>query len=387
MSKSKECWSPLSCFSQVALWLKFLMISVIDDLKFLLSNCGTLPHFRTPAIICLGISASKFIDASKNETACLDNFLRSNPTETHKAPSTATKPEDDTTQSQRDKGNATKRNSLDFFFSPSQSVTSSQLQDDNKLTQQSKEVGVKKQVQKKHSLEHFFTPSQRTENKSPSEIETEHLGMNGSESTPNKNVRKGKTTEISPGTSFFKKKSARGFFAKKLQENSIGTEVNEDTNYDDNDVEVRNAFEENVTELDVIEEPSEFKADNTNDASFESRNVLDNASVPSTSTKPVSHDHVSEQPIPTSDEVLCEKCKQIISVWEYPEHLDYHFALELQNQTEIPSVDISKKQGPTSGVPQEKMSGKRRGRPPGPSSKKAKIDSGSATIHSFFKPK
>ena len=348
----------------------------------------TLSCSRTPAIVCLGISASKFIDASKNETASLDNFLRSNPTKTQKAPATATKPEEDTTQSQRDNGSATKRSSLDFFFSPSQSVTLSQLQDNNnKLTQQSKEVGVKKQAQKKHSLEHFFTPSQRTQDISPSNIETESLGTNGSESTPNKNVRKGKATEISSGTSFFKKNSVRGFFAKKLRENSIGTEVNEDINCDNKDIEVGNEFEENVTESNVIEEPSEFKAHNTNDASFEPRNLLDNASVPSTSAEPVSHNHVSEQPIPTSDEVLCKKCNKIISVWEYPEHLDYHFALELQNQTEIPSVDISRKQGSTSGVPQEKMAGKRRGRPPGPSSKKSKIDSGSATIHSFFKPK
>jgi len=34
----------------------------------------------------------------------------------------------------------------------------------------------------------------------------------------------------------------------------------------------------------------------------------------------------------TEDEVLCEKCDRRVSAWEMPEHLDYHFALELQKQ-------------------------------------------------------
>uniref|UniRef100_A0A8D0BL72 DNA polymerase eta n=1 Tax=Salvator merianae TaxID=96440 RepID=A0A8D0BL72_SALMN len=33
----------------------------------------------------------------------------------------------------------------------------------------------------------------------------------------------------------------------------------------------------------------------------------------------------------TGDWVLCEKCKQQVLVWELIEHLDYHFAVELQN--------------------------------------------------------
>lgn len=30
------------------------------------------------------------------------------------------------------------------------------------------------------------------------------------------------------------------------------------------------------------------------------------------------------------DQVLCEKCDSLVPVWDMPEHLDYHFALELQ---------------------------------------------------------
>nr|2I5O_A Chain A, DNA polymerase eta [Homo sapiens] len=30
------------------------------------------------------------------------------------------------------------------------------------------------------------------------------------------------------------------------------------------------------------------------------------------------------------DQVPCEKCGSLVPVWDMPEHMDYHFALELQ---------------------------------------------------------
>lgn len=33
----------------------------------------------------------------------------------------------------------------------------------------------------------------------------------------------------------------------------------------------------------------------------------------------------------TGDRMLCEKCNQSVLVWQFTEHLDYHFAVELQN--------------------------------------------------------
>ncbi|XP_058019023.1 DNA polymerase eta isoform X2 [Ahaetulla prasina] len=36
-------------------------------------------------------------------------------------------------------------------------------------------------------------------------------------------------------------------------------------------------------------------------------------------------------PSSMDDCLLCEKCNQKVAVWEYSEHLDYHFAVELQN--------------------------------------------------------
>uniref|UniRef100_A0A2D4H1G0 UBZ3-type domain-containing protein n=1 Tax=Micrurus corallinus TaxID=54390 RepID=A0A2D4H1G0_MICCO len=36
-------------------------------------------------------------------------------------------------------------------------------------------------------------------------------------------------------------------------------------------------------------------------------------------------------PSSMDDCLLCEKCNQKVAVWEFTEHLDYHFAVELQN--------------------------------------------------------
>ncbi|XP_010009123.1 PREDICTED: DNA polymerase eta, partial [Nestor notabilis] len=43
-------------------------------------------------------------------------------------------------------------------------------------------------------------------------------------------------------------------------------------------------------------------------------------------------------PASPGDQQRCEKCGQLVLVWELPEHMDYHFALELQSSFLEPSV-------------------------------------------------
>ncbi|ELT99496.1 hypothetical protein CAPTEDRAFT_172544 [Capitella teleta] len=85
-----------------------------------------------------------------------------------------------------------------------------------------------------------------------------------------------------------------------------------------------------------------------------------------------------------SDMVTCEKCQQSVSAWEMPEHLDYHFAADLQDEENAlrsgngrpkgalaPPVSLKRKVGET---------GKSKGRP----SKLAKSQNGSHKLHHFF---
>lgn len=80
------------------------------------------------------------------------------------------------------------------------------------------------------------------------------------------------------------------------------------------------------------------------------------------------------------DLVLCEKCDSLVPVWDMPEHMDYHFALELQKSFLQPCT--SKPQA----VPAMSPQGKRNPKSPLASSNKRLRPHGMQTLDSFFKP-
>ncbi|XP_020667470.3 DNA polymerase eta isoform X1 [Pogona vitticeps] len=71
-------------------------------------------------------------------------------------------------------------------------------------------------------------------------------------------------------------------------------------------------------ETETLEAPSELP-----DASKEERVQL--------ASEPLQGEADSLAPPYVDDRILCEKCNQQVLVWEFTEHLDYHFAVELQN--------------------------------------------------------
>ncbi|XP_070578564.1 DNA polymerase eta-like [Ptychodera flava] len=94
--------------------------------------------------------------------------------------------------------------------------------------------------------------------------------------------------------------------------------------------------------------------------------------------------HVTQDTKCDADVVECDKCGNMVSVWELPEHLDFHFAMDIQAQMNsqppvhtngvAPSVaNVGKKLG---------ASGKA-----GQNSKKKSKASTNSTLHSFFKRK
>nr|XP_045012466.1 DNA polymerase eta isoform X2 [Jaculus jaculus] len=82
----------------------------------------------------------------------------------------------------------------------------------------------------------------------------------------------------------------------------------------------------------------------------------------------------------TEDQVSCEKCGSLVPVWDMPEHIDYHFALELQKSFLQPHV--SKPPAVSATSPQ----GKRSHKSPLASSNKRPRPGGMQTLESFFKP-
>lgn len=84
--------------------------------------------------------------------------------------------------------------------------------------------------------------------------------------------------------------------------------------------------------------------------------------------------------LPTEDQVPCEKCGSLVSVWEVPEHTDYHFALELQKSFLQPHSS-----NPLV-VPASSPQSKRNPKSPLASRNKRPRPEGMQTLESFFKP-
>ncbi|XP_007484039.1 DNA polymerase eta isoform X3 [Monodelphis domestica] len=81
------------------------------------------------------------------------------------------------------------------------------------------------------------------------------------------------------------------------------------------------------------------------------------------------------------DQLCCEKCGSLILVWEMPEHMDYHFAMELQRSFLGPCSPKPPVVPPTSP-----SQAKRSPKSPLPSSAKRLRPEGTRTLESFFKP-
>ncbi|XP_070788587.1 DNA polymerase eta [Pituophis catenifer annectens] len=85
-------------------------------------------------------------------------------------------------------------------------------------------------------------------------------------------------------------------------------------------------------------------------------------------------------PSSMDDSLLCEKCNQKVAVWEYTEHLDYHFAVELQNSF---SGSNSFRSVESLASPMKEKNKSREQRTT--SAKRPKQD-GTRTLDFFFKP-
>lgn len=79
------------------------------------------------------------------------------------------------------------------------------------------------------------------------------------------------------------------------------------------------------------------------------------------------------------DHVPCEKCGSLILVWEMPEHMDYHFAVELQKSFLQPHSSNPQ-------VVSALTQGKRNPKSPLSSGNKRPRPEGMQTLESFFKP-
>lgn len=100
--------------------------------------------------------------------------------------------------------------------------------------------------------------------------------------------------------------------------------------------------------------------------------------------------HQLPSSVAREDIITCERCGQDVSVWEMPEHNDYHFALDLQNSLSSSAPSTSSSSSSTAsplGVAGHSARGKTKSRlQSGPQSKRHRSQGGGhGTLDAFFK--
>ncbi|NXU85119.1 POLH polymerase, partial [Xiphorhynchus elegans] len=102
---------------------------------------------------------------------------------------------------------------------------------------------------------------------------------------------------------------------------------------------------------------------------------------------PPSPELVPLPPASPGDQQHCEKCGQLVLMWEFPEHMDYHFALELQSSFLEPGAPAGLEAAPNPKAAASRSPAKARNKPktPAGSSAKRPKESGARTLDFFFK--
>ncbi|KFQ16146.1 DNA polymerase eta, partial [Leptosomus discolor] len=92
-------------------------------------------------------------------------------------------------------------------------------------------------------------------------------------------------------------------------------------------------------------------------------------------------------PASPGDQQHCEKCGQLVLVWEFPEHMDYHFALELQSSFLEPSAPTAPAAAPSPKAAASRSPSRAKNKPktPAGSSAKRPREGVTRTLDFFFK--
>ncbi|XP_071792528.1 DNA polymerase eta-like [Asterias amurensis] len=375
-----------------------------------LNMAGNQQEDWVPSITSLGISASKFseIQSGKSGIQRLDNFLSAVARLSEDQPGTSSATEDD------DDDNDPEHQAI-VDLTRGDGIKDGQSTDDEQK---------ESQVVKKYGIQAFFTPRKEQ----PSEDNEESPDTKGQSqivSGRTKGTRKSENSGRSKKESAQKKTA--GFFGNYFQKMREAGESNDacktDAASSDSDSIVLESsksgscFVESTNQLHVVDSsnkgPStDSKPSDVTDPAAKHQNnhhlkqtveTLENVTDSVNGSEELeTNTHRNEQldvpfdPSLTTDTVLCEKCNKVVSSWDYPEHLDYHFAVDLQKEMGLSEINQSGSSGtPDTGQRSSvsgtgSRSGKRRAKSHGSSegAKKAKTDlSPGSTLHSFFRKK
>lgn len=410
-----------------------------DDAFALLQKFNTLaPHQAawSPDIVCLGLSASKFLDEPNKGIGNISSYLGSNVINNSQTPSKDQENTQTQTNIANQKQNNTKGTISSFFnkkVSKSDTVTSTRsyllnkekslsvddipvgndddydLSEDglnpqlgvnegfdpvkiNHFVTENKSLDIhvhvpvqhmktEKNVKKRNSIEYFF------QNKDTSNCQTK-LKNEESMSSVNKISKclmEGDSTAKVQKKGFFASKSSKFIANSDVMEPDISPETSKISEtfglHNSNMSESLMSFDldSNSLDRDVFDSlPNDIKKEileGLNKKNPRKESVKDPFSdLANTNSTSDSDQIFGESSLENSDYLPCEKCGKVVKGWEMPEHLDFHFAQELQAElrTEQPVSNV-----PTAKRKLENMAKKS-------SNKKMKVKDSSTTLDSFF---
>lgn len=109
------------------------------------------------------------------------------------------------------------------------------------------------------------------------------------------------------------------------------------------------------------------------------RTATDNNSLPYDVTENETTALPTDDPVVLAEDFIeCEKCRKLVSVWEMPEHTDYHFAMELQK-----NMNAEERRPPLQVASEQSKKRKSVGSYD-KSKKKSKVESAQGKLDSFF---
>ncbi|KAK3593446.1 hypothetical protein CHS0354_020211 [Potamilus streckersoni] len=351
-------------------WKKFA-----DNAFALLQKFNTSPaHQKTwsPHIIGIGLSASKFVnDAVSGMSSIEDIFLKS-AAQSKSYSNNRQQISTGTTQSsslmEMEGKTAEKKMNSSLFQNVSsflQRSTDNRINScDNEICNNSAssvtvcdldEKGIKKK-ENRGTLFSFFKPKTEEENcvvesGSVIDVESENHNSDTDHSTFIQNDH--------CKTNFLHK----GFFASKLQ-SMAEEDVSEQQKSDRNSVSVLDLMKEADMKRKVSMKPTEvISVCRTSDGNVIRNKPIENSVLVENEECPIGmdilHNSAAENykvidlgckeidsksaigQMSTNDDYLpCENCGELVLIWEMPEHLDFHFAMKLQNDINTPSHNI-----------------------------------------------
>ena len=369
-------------------------------------------YFRSPAIICLGLSAGKFQDDSGAGSSNIEAMFAKAPVNKMKATETSTSCDSDsdvettlTVKKDCDIESTlmAKKGTIQSFFTQVQRSDATEVTRTESDSCDIVDIDFNKVKKEKKSIASFFKSKlsakldDKQEKDSKEDLDSNDLPTE----TDSLNINKCKKTINPNGMDSFLTPEGNEIDSVGRDRHSVSefcvvdsdSSNNSDNGANDNELQRQTGMCFPVINGEIVTGTN----DSVNQLKYDAREILTldenlatcdkSENVSLKSSEPVSDNALYDnftnvngtctgavQNFAPEDYLPCEKCRKPIAVWEMPEHMDFHFAMDLQkDMNAVTSQVLSSNTGKRKSVGSDNRG-----------SKKTKISPSQGKLDSFF---